>query len=203
MKPTTFASFGELLEDITFVASSPDTSIRNVYCDMDGVLANFVSGFRQLYPELTSAEDVDMFLRRPQAWRDVMREHPDLFAKLPMMKDATQLMSMLQRLARQKRINLFILTALPNEMLQSRANLDKRNWAYEHFRISPKRVLICRRSDKAKYAMIDKMEGRPASILIDDFGKNIREWQQKGTGIGILHKSAARSLTALATALQA
>ena len=36
----------------------------------------------------------------------------------------------------------------------------------------------------------------PTSILIDDYPKNIKEWENKG-GIGIVHKSAEQTLRAL------
>jgi hypothetical protein len=48
------------------------------------------------------------------------------------------------------------------------------------------------RRDKEKFAVAN---GVP-NILIDDWGRNIKEWQARG-GIGIKHKSAAETIAAL------
>lgn len=195
-----FSDLGRLVyEDIRFVASG--TSNRNVYCDMDGVLVNFMSGIRSLYPQLTTDEEIDQFLKRPQAWKEISDQHPDLFAKLPVLADAPQLISTLRQLDKTGKINLFFLTALPPNLLHTRAVTDKKEWIRRHFNFSTKRVIVVRRKDKASFPTIDKMDGRLRSILIDDFGKNVGEWNHAG-GIGIRHTSAPRSIQQLKKALQ-
>ena len=48
------------------------------------------------------------------------------------------------------------------------------------------------RSDKQKYAMTD---GKP-NVLIDDYIKNIKEWEAKG-GIGVHHTSVGKTISEL------
>jgi len=54
------------------------------------------------------------------------------------------------------------------------------------------KVLLVQRADKQKYAMTD---GKP-NILIDDYKKNIIEWETKG-GIGIHHLSPTKTISQL------
>jgi len=173
-----------------------DKRVRNVYCDMDGVLADFIGGFGRAY-RLSGAAAVEKFLSVPHAWDEVNEKHPDIFAQLEPLPDAATLMRTLKQLERDKRINLFILTAVPTEMLHSRAILDKKDWMYRHFQIDPRKVFVGTRKDKSTYALIDKMEGRPPSVLIDDFKKNIQEWETRGSGKGIQHFTTARTLPQL------
>ena len=48
------------------------------------------------------------------------------------------------------------------------------------------------RSQKQKFATTD---GKP-NVLIDDYKKNIREWEAKG-GIGILHTNVIKTISDL------
>ena len=47
-----------------------------------------------------------------------------------------------------------------------------------------------------KHAMLSHKGRREPAVLIDDYPKNIREWQRKG-GIGILHTSASSTISQL------
>lgn len=198
MQRLSFSTSGLLL--LERYGALSDKRVRNVYCDMDGVLADFIGGMERLY-NLSGSAAVEKFLSKPHAWEQVHEEHPDIFAQLTALPDAAALMRVLKQLEREKRINLFILTAVPNELLHSRAILDKKDWMYRHFQIDPRKVFVGTRKDKSKYALIDKMEGRQPSILIDDFKKNIREWEQLGSGEGIQHITTARTLPQLRTLL--
>ena len=59
-------------------------------------------------------------------------------------------------------------------------------------RVPKSRVILVKRAQKQSYAT-DK--GEP-SVLIDDYIKNIKEWEQKG-GIGIHHTSVSKTLKEL------
>jgi len=194
MHPLSFSTSGSLL--LERYGALANKRVRNVYCDMDGVLADFIGGMERLY-KLSGAVAVERFLSVPHAWDEVYETHPDIFAQLQPLADAAALMRALKQLERDKRINLFILTAVPNELLHSRAILDKKDWMFRHFQIDPRKVFVGTRKDKSKYALIDKMEGRQPSILIDDFKKNIQEWEQLGSGEGIQHFTTARTLSQL------
>ena len=58
--------------------------------------------------------------------------------------------------------------------------------------IPKQRINLVKREDKQKYAMSDGV----ANILIDDYIKNIREWEAQG-GIGIHHTSAKNTINSL------
>jgi len=176
-------------------ASSQPSDIPRVYCDMDGVLADFHRGFLKAYPEI-SAADIDAFIRH-KGWATIGKEHPRIFDTLPKLPDADRLMSDLLRLRDTDQIQLFILTAIPSELSVPTAADNKRDWIRRYYPSIPKsNVLVVRRSEKQDYAMDSTLSGGHPAILIDDFTKNIKEWEQAG-GIGILHTSAQQTLPVL------
>ena len=54
------------------------------------------------------------------------------------------------------------------------------------------RINLVKREDKQKYAVTDGVQ----NILIDDYLKNIREWEAAG-GIGIWHTDASKTINTL------
>ena len=66
------------------------------------------------------------------------------------------------------------------------------NGLQKNTRVPKSRVILVKRAQKQSYAT-DK--GEP-SVLIDDYIKNIKEWEQKG-GIGIHHTSVSKTLKEL------
>lgn len=173
---------------------------RAVYCDMDGVLVDFHSGFLKLYPNLTNVKELDLYLTSPGAWKDVGDAHPHLFRDLPKLPDADQLMFELFRLQREKKIHLHILTAIPSATAMPNARADKQAWIEKYYPEIPARdVHIVLRSQKKNFTLVPEPE--PPAILIDDFKKNITEWTIAG-GIGIQHRDAASSIRKLRSALK-
>jgi len=185
-----FVSLTEAVE-----ASSQPSNLQHVYCDMDGVLADFQRGFQKAYPQVSASEMNDFILSH--GWSAIGREHPNLFQTLPKLPDADQLMTKLLRLRDTDQITLFILTAIPSELRVKDAANHKREWMRRHYPTIPmSNVLVVRRSEKQEYAMSSTLSGASPAILIDDFAKNIREWEQAG-GLGILHTSAKQTLDTL------
>jgi len=58
--------------------------------------------------------------------------------------------------------------------------------------IKPRNINLVKRADKQKYATTD---GKP-NVLIDDYKKNIVEWEAKG-GIGVHHTEVGKTLAEL------
>lgn len=166
------------------------TRIRLVYCDMDGVLADFHAGMRQAFPlDIKTDADLETFLSPPDGWTTTNARAPHLFYQLPVLPGAHRLMSELVRLRRRDQIELKILTAIPSEIRMSAAADDKRRWMNKHFPEIPSRdVHVVKRSQKQEFAK--GFAGQPPAILIDDFEKNIREWRTAG-GIGLLYTPAS------------
>ena len=73
-------------------ASTP--VMPHVFCDMDGVVANFYAGMKRFFN--ISPDKVDAFLRLEGRWKEIAKKEPHLFAKLPLLPDAEQLMANLR-----------------------------------------------------------------------------------------------------------
>ena len=68
----------------------------------------------------------------------------------------------------------------------------KLKWLSKNTKIKRGKINLVMRSDKQKYATTN---GKP-NILIDDYIKNINEWEAKG-GIGIHHTNVSKSIAEL------
>ena len=149
-----------------------------IYCDMDGVVADFV--------KFTSNYLGTKF--KDELWQDLP---VDLFLQLPKMPDADVLWGYI------KQFQPFMLTAVPRESrgpIAKRAWKDKTRWMMKNFKLPSSRMKIVLRKNKKNFAM-DGRDKRP-NILIDDHLGNIREWESAG-GIGILHTDAASTINDL------
>jgi hypothetical protein len=171
----------------------------SVFVDMDGVLADFQVEFLRKFGG-SSNKDIDRILAA-KGWSGVGQEYPELFARLPEMPDASRLMSALLRLQTEGRIKIHILTALPNELINTRSREDKAAWIRKRYKyLADENIHIVTRSQKQNFATVSNLQD-VAPVLIDDFKKNIDEWRSAG-GFGILHTSAASSLNMLQTYLR-
>ena len=151
-----------------------------IYCDMDGVLADFV--------KFTSEHLGKKF--KDENWHELP---PDLFFQLPPMPDAKKLWEFIGR----QKPSPFILTAIPREgrgPISERAAEDKKRWMKKHFGVNNARIYAVKRKNKANFAK-DGRDGRP-NLLIDDHIENIKNFRAKG-GIGIHHTSARNTIKEL------
>ena len=82
-----------------------------------------------------------------------------------------------------------ILSAYSNKDGNSRKG--KKSWLSKNAKPTGK-IHLVQRADKQKYAMTD---GKP-NILIDDYIKNIKEWENAG-GIGVHHTSPTDTISQL------
>ena len=152
----------------------------NIYCDMDGVLVDFV--------KYTSEHLGKPF--KDEYWTELPT---DMFYRMPPMTDAKVLWNFIGK------YDPFILTAVPRKtpergLVSERAAEDKKRWMKKHFRVKDARVYAVLRKFKSKFAK-DGRDGRP-NILIDDHIKNVDAFRKKG-GIGILHTSAQNTIKEL------
>ena len=149
-----------------------------IYCDMDGVIADFV--------KFTSTHLGHPF--KDEFWEDLP---DDLFWQLPPMPDAKKLWGFIGK------YDPFILTAIPRSSrgpISKRATKDKTRFMKRWFGVSSDKIYPVMRKDKSKFAM-DGRDGRP-NLLIDDHLGNIQTFKKAG-GIGVHHKSASKTIAEL------
>ena len=146
-----------------------------LYVDLDGVLADFVKGFKDI-----TGEDPDTFKKtrsEKELWAAI-NSNKTFFADLDMMSDAQELWNAL------KKFNPTILTTtsrLPRSVEQ------KKQWVKEHLGKDVNVITVP--GTKEEYAAAN-------AILIDDMDKNLIPWKEEG-GIGIKHTSAKKTLKSL------
>jgi ribosomal protein S27AE len=152
-----------------------EKSNYQIYCDMDGVLADFEGG----YKELTGIDLQSEF--KPEGekfWDPISKAGIGFWAGLKWMPDGQQLWDYI------KKYNPSLLSA-PSKEDSSR--IGKSVWVKKRM---PGTKLILRSADRKKEF------ASPNSILIDDMKKNIDSWEAAG-GIGILHTSASSTINQL------
>ena len=150
----------------------------HIYCDMDGVVADFSKFTSEKLGKKFTDDDWDNL-------------PDDMFAQLPKMPDADQLWGFIGK------YKPAMLTAIPRPgrgPISQRAAKDKTKWMKKNFGVDRNRVYTVQRINKANFAK-DGVDGRP-NILIDDHMKNIKAFRDKG-GIGIHHTSAAKTIAML------
>ena len=145
-----------------------------IFCDMDGVLTNFMDGVKK-YTGSLKQDDIERFLL------DDIGTSKEWWASLDPMPDAMLLWKYITKYEVQ------VLSACPGICKDDRAVMaGKKAWVKKHLRPSPSKVNIVQRRDKKNFA-------RPNNVLIDDHKKNVKEWKSAG-GIGILHKSTISTI---------
>ena len=141
-----------------------------IYCDMDGVLADFSGAFKKQFGgEFSDARWPEL----PVDW----------FLNLPKMRDADRLWRFIGK------HNPRILTAVPRSgrgAISKRAGEDKISWMKINFGVKRSDVYTVMRKDKKHFNTAH--DGRP-NVLIDDHLKNIEEWRMGG-GLGVHHTSS-------------
>jgi len=88
------------------------------------------------------------------------------------------------------RYNPHVLSAYPD--LDPNSRNGKMKWLKKNTGFKRGNIHLVLRSQKKNYATTDE---KP-NVLIDDYDKNIREWEAKG-GIGILHTDVGKTISEL------
>jgi hypothetical protein len=141
---------------------------------MDGVLTDFIRG----YKELTGIDISGSFHDNPKFWEPIDDAGVEFWEKLKWTKDGKKLWNHI------KKYNPEILST-PSKTDESR--VGKKKWVEKEL---PGVHLILRMAEyKKEFAS-------PEAILIDDRKENIDNWKDAG-GIGILHKSAEDTIKQL------
>lgn len=158
-----------------------------IYLDMDGVLADFDRGVRELCHMEALSQNGKRDARRDDLMWQAIRQVGHFYDKLELLPGAKELFDQIyQKYGDQCEI----LTGIPRpERGIETAGPDKIAWTRRYLSDRVK-VNIVLRKEKIQYC------AGPDSVLIDDRERTIREWRQAG-GTGILHTDAASTLEQL------
>lgn len=142
---------------------------RRIYLDLDGVMANLEAGLDDLFgPDRDRKEPITNV-----GWKKILAED-GFFLKLPAMKGAYEFFNSIDS------PTLSILTACPHTRYEDIAK-QKVAWVRKH--LSEDVVVLPVHMSDAKPLFMNK----PGDILIDDYGKNCRAWEEAG-GVAIKHE---------------
>lgn len=159
--------------------------IERVYCDMDGVIADFAKGVSKIMPEFQEGVTEANKKLDGKMWARIsayQKEGGKFWLDLEPMVDAHQLWNYI------KQFDLYILSAAGQPNFG--AAEQKIEWLNRHFQIDPSKINIVQKAvEKAKFA-------NPAAVLIDDKRKALDPFEAAG-GHGVWHKNAADSILQL------
>lgn len=147
-----------------------------IYCDMDGVIADFDKRFEQ-FTFMSSREYEDKY-GTEKFWEVISKEGVKFWVGIPWMPKGKELWNYI------KKYNPTLLSA-PSRENESR--LGKRLWVKNH--IPGTKLVLATRVNKQNYA-------EPNTILIDDRPDTISEWNARG-GKGILFISTEQTIDEL------
>jgi len=157
--------------------------MRKVYFDLDGVLANFeLAIVRTLEKPYLDRED--------NSYWEKLDQIPHLYLNLDPLYGGRQMVeTVIDRIGIE---NVEILTALPKPTgYLNTAREDKEKWVHRH--INKNLIVNTIEGGKNKYIFL---KDNPGSILIDDYERNLRIWQEHG-GQPVLHIDPVSTLAKL------
>lgn len=158
-----------------------NTMNKIIYCDMDGVLADFKKG-----AERATKMSIKQWMNIPSSkekWRPII-EMPNFWSSLPWMPGGQKLWSYISK------FNPHILSAYVEEEFDPNCIPGKREWLRRNTGLSsPQRVNLVKRKEK-------KLFSKKNAILIDDYQKNVDEFTRSG-GIGIYHTDTSKTISQL------
>ena len=165
-------SFSDVLE-----AKVATEDLPSIYCDMDMVLCDFMKAADHVVGgSFVQADKADR-------WNKISNTK-NFWANLEWMPGAKRLYSFIIR------YDPHILSAYSKRDANSRPG--KMKWL-QRTDFKRSKIHLVRRDQKQAYAK--DRDGEP-NVLIDDYIKNIKEWEAKG-GIGIHHTSVPKTINDL------
>ncbi len=148
-----------------------------IYCDLDGVLGDFVTQFKKISNGVSPNEYEDK--HGSKKFFDLIHSHgTKWWETMPWMTDGKKLWNHL------KQYNPIVLSAPTKSPISVKG---KKVWINKN--LAGNKFIITPRKNKIKYV-------GPNNILIDDYKKTTDEWKSKG-GIAILHKNTADTIKQL------
>jgi len=165
------------MKSILELIEASKEDLPDIYCDMDEVLVDFRGGAAKVIGG--SFVDTEKKLR----W-DKINQTKNFWVNLDWMPGAKRLYQFLAK------YDTHILSAYTD--LNPPSRVGKMKWLDKNTKVKRANRHLVLRSQKQFYATT---AGKP-NVLIDDYDKNINEWEAKG-GIGIHHISIGKTISEL------
>ena len=170
------------MKDYRILYREAKGDLPRIYCDMDGVLADFMVASRKATGTTFTQDQSD------KHWKTI-RNTKNFWANMPWMRDGKQLWNYI------KKYNPHILSAYTIEDPNCKAGKNK--WLRKELGYTQNFMInLVRRREKKDFAMKSSDDKRQPAILIDDYPKNVDQFKAAG-GIGILHTSASNTISQL------
>ena len=162
-------------------------TVKRICIDLDGVLADFSRGVKELcHMEAPRQDERHNPVNDDMMW-EAIRKVDHFYDRLELMPGAKEMFDLLTEKFGDR---CEILTGIPREERGIvTAAEDKAAWTRRMLSDRVKVHAVCRK-DKQQYCT------GPEAVLIDDRKKTIREWREMG-GTGILHVSAEETVSKL------
>ena len=165
-------------DELYNLVAEKNEELPTIYCDMDMVLCNFLKGAEEVLGVPFPRAD------KREKWIKISSTKA-FWVNLEWMMGAQRMWSFINKYDAQ------ILSAYSTKDPNSRKG--KLAWLKKNAKLTKKsRIHLVLRADKQKFAMINN---KP-NLLIDDYIKNIHEWEAKG-GVGIHHTDPTTTLAEL------
>lgn len=169
-------------------ASENQPLLVQIYCDMDGVLADMEKGFAELSGGLAPKE-YEAKNGKSSFWKLIAKK-PNFWIELEKMPDADVLWDFIRD--NFKNPKPVLLSAGQGAKIVQ----QKTDWAHKYIDPSVKVIIASAGTKKPEYTL--NIPGRVTHVLVDDTQKNIDAWQNKSPHhIAILHKDAQSSIEQL------
>ena len=163
------------------LTESSSDDLPDIYCDLDMVLVDFMKGADEVSGGFFVSTDKD------ERWKKI-NQTKGFWANLDWMPGAKRLYQFISR------YDPHVLSAYSGRDPSSKNG--KMKWLNKHTKFSRSKIHLVKRSQKKNYAMTGFGVTRKPNILIDDYAKNINEWEAKG-GIGIRHTDVGKTINRL------
>ena len=159
---------------VEMMAINEVDDLPTIYCDMDQVLCDFLKGA----DKAVGGSFVTM--NSTERWKK-LNQTKNFWANLDWMPGGKQLYRFISR------YNPHILSAYAGKDKNSR--VGKMKWLSKNTKVSRGNIHLVVRSDKKSFA-------KGNNLLIDDYEKNIKEWENAG-GQAILHTNTNKTISEL------
>ena len=165
------------MKELLQLTEVSNEDLPEIYCDLDEVLVDFMRGADATVGGIFVKMDKD------ERWNKI-NQTKGFWANLDWKPGGKRLHNFIIR------YNPHVLSAYPD--LDPNSRNGKMKWLKKNTGFKRGNIHLVLRSQKKNYATTDD---KP-NILIDDYDKNIREWEAKG-GIGIIHTDVGKTISEL------